>query len=304
MKRIPSSEITPEAVYLGRRSWLKQAGALALGAAALAACGASEGTGATDTAAPAADVQTPLDTATNYNNYYEFSTDKESVAGLSRAFRPTPWAVEVTGLVNKPTTFALEDLTKQFPVEERVYRLRCVGGWSMVLPWMGFPLASLLKAVEPTSAAKYVRFISVERPSEMPGQKSGFYSWPYVEGLRLDEAMNPLALMVTGLYGAPLPNQNGAPLRLAVPWKYGFKSAKAIVKIELVAAQPTSLWMDAAAEEYGFYANVNPDVSHPRWSQTSERRIGESGRRRTLPFNGYAAEVASLYTGMDLAKFY
>jgi sulfoxide reductase catalytic subunit YedY len=208
--------------------------------------------------------------------------------------------VEVYGLVNKPKTFGMEDLLKNFTQEERIYRLRCVEAWSMVIPWTGFTLASLLKEVEPTSAAKYVRFESVLRPEEMPGQSSPFYSWPYQEGLRLDEAMNDLTLLATGLYGLPMPNQSGAPIRLVVPWKYGFKSIKAITKIELVAEQPSTLWSMAGPNEYGFYSNVNPERPHPRWSQASERRIGEFSRRPTLMFNGYAEQVADLYKGMDL----
>jgi sulfoxide reductase catalytic subunit YedY len=212
--------------------------------------------------------------------------------------------VEVSGLVNKPKTFGLEDLLKLFSQEDRIYRLRCVEAWSMVIPWSGFSLASLLKMVEPTSAAKYVRFETVFRPDEMPGQKSPFYPWPYQEGLRLDEAMNDLAILATGMYGEPNVVQDGAPIRLVVPWKYGFKSIKSIVKIELVAAQPATLWSNIAPNEYGFYANVNPSVDHPRWSQASERRIGELSRRATLPFNGYGDQVASLYTGMDLRVNY
>jgi sulfoxide reductase catalytic subunit YedY len=291
-------------------------GALATGAAlagpALAACGPSEATpasplppgvnGAADDSPP--DARTPLETIAGYNNYYEFSTDKEAVARLAKGFKPSPWTVTVGGLVNNPTTYGFEDLLTKFPQEERVYRLRCVEGWSMVIPWQGFPLARLLAEVEPTSRAKYVRFETVLRPEEMPGQKNRAYPWPYIEGLRLDEAMNDLALLVTGLYGQTLPAQNGAPLRLAVPWKYGFKSVKSIVKIDLVETQPTSLWMTMAPHEYGFYANVNPEVPHPRWSQATERRIGELRRRRTLPFNGYAEQVASLYAGMDLRKNY
>ncbi|KPL90111.1 protein-methionine-sulfoxide reductase catalytic subunit MsrP [Herpetosiphon geysericola] len=300
MKKIPSSEITPEALFHSRRQFIKGAAALVGSAALLAACGSED----TSNLPAGVDVQTPYESIINYNNFYEFSTDKEAVAAKSKNFTTTPWTVEVGGLVNKPQTFAIEDLLKQFTQEERVYRLRCVEGWSMVIPWTGFSLAGLLKQVEPTSAAKYVRFETVMRPEEMPGQNSSYYTWPYVEGLRLDEAMNDLTLMATGVYGKPILPQNGAPLRLAVPWKYGFKSIKSIVKIELVAEQPTSLWMNAAPDEYGFYANVNPDVPHPRWSQSSERRIGEVGRRRTLPFNGYADEVASLYKDMDLAVNY
>ena len=204
--------------------------------------------------------------------------------------------------MEKPATFDIDDIRKQFPQEERIYRLRCVEAWSMVIPWVGFPLASLLKVVQPLSKAKYVRFETLYDPKQMPGQKSSWYKWPYVEGLRLDEAMNDLAILATGLYGKPLLPQNGAPIRLVVPWKYGFKSIKSIVKIDLVESMPVSLWMQAAPNEYGFFANVNPDVSHPRWSQASERRIGEFFRRKTLPFNGYADQVASLYAGMDLRR--
>jgi len=241
---------------------------------------------------------------TNYNNYYEFTTDKQGVASLAPKFNPNPWTVEVYGLVNNPTTFGMEDLLSKFTQEERIYRLRCVEAWSMVIPWTGFTLASLLKEVEPTSDAKYVRFESVYRPKEMPGQKSPFYPWPYQEGLRLDEAMNDLTLLATGLYGMPMPNQSGAPIRLVVPWKYGFKSIKAITKIELVAEQPTTLWSMVGPNEYGFYSNVNPNHPHPRWSQATERRVGELGRRKTLMFNGYGEEVAYLYDGMDLDKYY
>jgi sulfoxide reductase catalytic subunit YedY len=283
--------------------------------AALAACGAQAPGAAAPQPTPAglgAQAQTdelgdPINTyqaITNYNNYYEFTTDKQGVAILARDFKSEPWKVQVGGLVNNPKTYDIDDLRKKFTREERVYRLRCVEGWSMVIPWIGFPLVSLLKEVEPASTAKYVRFESIFDPQQMPGQLNTWYSWPYVEGLRLDEAMNDLALLATGLYGKPLPNQNGAPLRLAVPWKYGFKSVKAIVKIDLVEEQPVSLWMRAAPHEYGFYSNVNPEVPHPRWSQSTERRIGESGRRRTLMFNGYAGQVADLYAGMDLRADY
>jgi sulfoxide reductase catalytic subunit YedY len=316
MKEIPSSEITPESVYLSRRSFLRAAGTLVAGAWVLNACGvegpSSEALGANSppagtTTATTDELKDPLTTyaaITNYNNYYEFSTDKEAVAGLARTFTTTPWAVAVGGLVNKPKTYAMEDILKRFPVEERVYRLRCVEGWSMVIPWLGFPLQKLLAEVEPSSKAKYVRFETIERASEMPGQRDSYYTWPYIEGLRLDEAMHGLTLLSTGLYGKSLLPQNGAPIRLVVPWKYGFKSIKSIVKIDLVEEQPTSLWMAAASDEYGFYANVNPDVPHPRWSQSSERRIGEMQRRRSLPFNGYAEEVQGLYAGMDLRANY
>jgi sulfoxide reductase catalytic subunit YedY len=241
---------------------------------------------------------------TNYNNYYEFTTDKADVANLAAGYATSPWEVTVGGLVNNPKTFSIDEL-RAFEIEDRIYRLRCVEGWSMVIPWLGFPLHKLLKEVEPKSEAKYVRFETIYDPEGMPGIKAyPFYQWPYVEGLRMDEAMNDLTLMATGIYGKDLLPQNGAPVRLVVPWKYGFKSIKSIVKIDLVEEMPVSLWMDAAPHEYGFYANVNPEVKHPRWSQSSERRIGEFGRRPTLMFNGYEDEVAFLYAGMDLKKNY
>lgn len=312
-KSIPvrSSEITPKQAYLSRRDFMKAA-TVATGAALLAACAPSAvaevETSRPDPISDAVDelgdaVNTYKD-ITNYNNYYEFTTDKQEVAGLAQGFTVSPWTVEVSGLVNKPTTFGMEDLLKKFQEEERVYRLRCVEAWSMVIPWNGFALASLLKEVEPTSDAKYVRFQTVYRPEEMRGQKSELYPWPYQEGLRLDEAMNDLTFLATGLYGEPTLPQNGAPLRLVVPWKYGFKSIKSIVKIELVSAEPDTLWKSVASNEYGFYANVNPDVDHPRWSQATERRIGEFERRATLPFNGYGEQVARLYDGMDLSVHY
>lgn len=313
MPKIRSSEITPEHVYLSRRSFMVGIGALTA-SAALAACGTQQSAATPASSGPApqangkadelGDALTSYDAVTGYNNFYEFSTDKEGVAGLAQNFKTSPWSVQVGGMVRNPKTYAVEDLRKQFDEEERIYRLRCVEAWSMVIPWMGFSLAKLIKAAEPTAEAKYVRFETLLDPQQMPGQNSEWYTWPYIEGLRLDEAMNDLTLMGTGLYGKSLLPQNGAPLRLVVPWKYGFKSIKSIVKIELVAEQPTSLWMAAAPEEYGFYANVNPDVPHPRWSQASERRIGELSRRKTLPFNGYAEQVASLYKDMDLSKYY
>jgi sulfoxide reductase catalytic subunit YedY len=247
---------------------------------------------------------TSYEAVTGYNNYYEFTTDKEGVAPMSQDFKTRPWTIEVGGLVNKPRTYDIGELMKRFPSEERIYRLRCVEAWSMVIPWRGFALNKLLKEVEPTGDAKYVRFQTVLDPKQMPGQSSPFYDWPYSEGLRLDEAMHDLTLVATGLYGKDLLPQNGAPLRVVVPWKYGFKSAKALVKIDLVADQPSTLWSTAGPNEYGFYSNVNPDVPHPRWSQASERRIGEASRRPTLPFNGYGDQVASLYTGMDLRANY
>ena len=309
---VKSSEITPYSQYLSRRDFLKAAG-IVTGSALLAAC-APQATATTAPAGNMPDLPAKMDELgapansfqdiTNYNNYYEFSTDKEAVNPLSKDFVTEPWTVEVYGLVNNPKKYAMEDLLKKFPQAERVYRLRCVEAWSMVIPWNGFPLASLLNEVEPTSDAKFVRFETVLRPDQMPGQTSPFYPWPYQEGLRLDEAMNDLTLLATGLYGEPMPNPDGAPIRLVVPWKYGFKSIKSIVKIELVAKQPTTLWSMVGPGEYGFYSNVNPNRPHPRWSQASERRIGELGRRETLMFNGYAEQVASLYKGMDLIENY
>ncbi len=308
---IRSHEITPKDVYFSRRDFIKAAGLLA-GSAALAACAPSviENTEAPDIPPVPTKTDELGDPAnsfrqiTNYNNYYEFSANKEAVAPLSRGFTTRPWTVEVYGLVHKPRTFGIEDLLRMFPQEERIYRLRCVEAWSMVIPWMGFPLASLLKMVEPMMDAKYVRFETVYRPEEMKGQASPFYPWPYNEGLRLDEAMHDLTILATGLYGELIPNQNGAPIRLVVPWKYGFKSIKAIVRIELTDRQPATFWSTVAPHEYGFYANVNPQVDHPRWSQASERRIGELSRRPTLMFNGYAEQVAHLYEGMDLKLHY
>jgi sulfoxide reductase catalytic subunit YedY len=312
MVKIHPSEITPEQVYLSRRAFIKSFGVLAAGAMALAACAREPELlppTETTTAEPTPAQEIPLDELgdpantfdeiTNFNNFYEFTTDKQAVAKLSKEFVSSPWQVEVGGLVNNPKTFDIDDLRK-FGEEERIYRMRCVEGWSMVIPWLGFPLAKLLAEVQPTAEAKYVQFETLYDPDQMPGQKSKWFNWPYVEGLRLDEAMNDLTILSTGLYGKSLLPQNGAPIRLVVPWKYGFKSIKSIVKIELVKFEPISLWMEAAPNEYGFYANVNPEVDHPRWSQASERRIGESGRRRTLMFNGYEEEVAHLYANMDL----
>lgn len=314
---IPSSEITPEDLYISRRTFMVGAAA-AVGAAVLAACAPRTSlSGASSLARRTPDAEaevipgqtdelgdwlTEFDSITHYNNYYEFTTSKQEVAEKAREFPIAPWQVEVTGHVGKPGIFTIEDLLSDFDQEERIYRLRCVEGWSMVIPWQGFPLAALLKAVEPTSNARYVRFETIYDPQNMPGQSSPFFEWPYVEGLRLDEAMNDLTLLSTGLYGETLLPQNGAPIRLVVPWKYGFKSIKSIVKIELVEEMPQSLWMIASPREYGFFANVNPNVNHPRWTQASERRIGDAGRRPTLLFNGYGEQVASLYTGMDLAE--
>ncbi len=318
MKKIYPSEITPEHLYLTRREFLKSLGIVSASAAVLAACRSPEiiptESNPTlvpeDTDVPMTDqgrtdeLGDPLNTfeeITNYNNYYEFSTNKQAVARLSEDFITSPWEVQVGGLVNNPTTFSIDDL-KKFEIEERIYRLRCVEAWSMVIPWQGFPLSKLLDEVEPTSDARYVRFETLYDINQMPGQKSPLYVWPYVEGLRMDEAYHDLTLMATGLYGKDLLPQNGAPIRLVVPWKYGFKSIKSIVKIDLVDEMPTSLWMAAAPHEYGFYANVNPNVDHPRWTQGNERRIGELGRRETLMFNGYEEEVAELYSGMDLRE--
>jgi methionine sulfoxide reductase catalytic subunit len=307
---VKSSEITPYSQYLSRRDFLKAAGIVS-GSALLAAC-APEGTSSPQAEAPVlpaksdelGDPANSFEDITHYNNYYEFTTDKQGVASLAQDFNPNPWTVEVYGLVNKPKTYGIEDLLSKFTQEERIYRLRCVEAWSMVIPWTGFMLSSLFKEVEPTSDAKFVRFETVYRPEEMPGLMSPFYPWPYQEGLRLDEAMHDLTILATGLYGQPMPNQNGAPIRLVVPWKYGFKSIKSIVKIELVDKQPDTLWSSVGPGEYGFYSNVNPERSHPRWSQASERRIGELSRRPTLMFNGYAEQVVDLYKGMDLQENY
>lgn len=315
MPKIPSSEITPRDIYFNRRDFMKAAGALLAGSA-LAACApnlAAPGeSGATLTPGPTivgltdelGDPATSFEKITHYNNYYEFSTSKEGVAVPAQKLITDPWAVEVTGLVRNPKTYAVDELISRFTPEERIYRLRCVEGWSMVIPWQGFPLAKLLREVEPMTSAKYVRFTTLYDPEQMRGQADHFYSWPYIEGLRLDEAENDLAILGTGLYGQPLPKQDGAPIRLVTPWKYGFKSIKAITRIELVEEQPLSFWTEANPREYGFYSNVNPEVSHPRWSQASELRIGEFGRRPTLMFNGYAEQVGQLYAGMDLGANY
>jgi methionine sulfoxide reductase catalytic subunit len=294
---IRSSEITDERLYWTRREFIASASALA-------------GVVAPSILRPSTfhlrrfsdddDKLTPYKDVTSYNNFYEFGTGKDEPAVYARNFRTRPWKVEVVGEVMKPATYDFDDLVKGFTLEERVYRHRCVEAWSMVIPWLGFPLADLIKRLGPTSRARFIEFTTLEDPKQMPGQESGMLPWPYVEGLRLDEAMNPLALMVTGLYGKPLPNQNGAPLRLVAPWKYGFKGGKSIVRIRFTAAMPATTWNIVAPDEYGFYANVNPDVDHPRWSQARERRVGELFKRKTLPFNGYGDQVAGLYTGMDL----
>ena len=301
------TEITPRDVYLRRRDVLAGAGALGLGAIAAAWQPAHAATmPAAKSALSTSEPMTPKKDVTTYNNYYEFGTDKGDPADNAKAFKATPWSVVVDGMVAKPQTLTLEDILKPATLEERIYRMRCVEGWSMVIPWVGFPLADLLARVEPLGSAKFVAFETVVRPAEMSGQRGVFQPlpWPYREGLRLDEAMHPLTILATGLYGETLPNQNGAPLRLVVPWKYGFKGIKSIVRISLVDKMPETSWQLQNKNEYGFYSNVNPAVDHPRWTQSTERRIGEGGlavkRRATLPFNGYADQVAGLYAGMDL----
>jgi sulfoxide reductase catalytic subunit YedY len=303
---IASSEITPHSIYLRRREVL--AGLAALGSASL--IGLPTAIAATKSQYSTDETPTSLKDITSYNNFYEFGTDKSDPASYASSLKPAPWTVKVDGLVGKPGDYALEDILKGVTQEERIYRMRCVEGWSMVIPWQGFPLADLLKRVEPQGSAKYVAFETLVRPAEMPGQRGLFQAlnWPYVEGLRLDEAMHPLTILATGIYGQPIPNQNGAPLRLVVPWKYGFKGIKSIVRISLTEKEPPCTWNIQAPREYGFYSNVNPEVDHPRWSQATERRIGEGGllakRRPTLMFSGYADQVASLYSGMDLKANY
>ncbi|MFL6655241.1 MAG: protein-methionine-sulfoxide reductase catalytic subunit MsrP [Sulfurifustis sp.] len=311
------SEITDEKVYRARRDFLR------LGAAGLLAPGllaanaeANEKLGPIKKSTYSTDEKpTSLRDVKNYNNFYEFGSDKSDPAAHAKDFRTRPWTVTIEGEVKRPAVFQLEDFIKPYALEERIYRLRCVEAWSMVIPWVGFPLADVIRKAEPTSRAKYVEFLTLLDPEQMPGQRPGFFGtgldWPYVEGLRLDEAMHPLTIFAVGLYGEVLPNQNGAPLRLVVPWKYGFKSIKSIVKMRFVEQQPATTWMKANAREYGFYSNVNPDVDHPRWTQKYERRIGEGSllaqltqKRKTLPFNGYAEQVAQLYAGMDLRKYY
>lgn len=308
--QIANSEITPKQFYLNRRQLIAAAGATAL-------------IGGLPQAADAAPLKsspsiytvdeklTPRDAVTTYNNFYEFGTDKGAPGLASRNFKPLPWTIRVDGLVDKPREFDVADLIAKMPLEDRVYRMRCVEAWSMVIPWIGFPLSALLSQVQPLGSAKYIAFKGVVRPEEMPGQKGLFQvlDWPYVEGLRIDEAMHPLTILSVGLYGETLANANGAPVRLIVPWKYGFKGIKSITSISFVEEQPPTSWNLTAADEYGFYANVNPQVDHPRWSQATERRIGEdgffgSGRRDTLMFNGYGEQVASLYAGMDLKANY
>jgi sulfoxide reductase catalytic subunit YedY len=306
------SEVTPYDLYLNRRAFMVGAAALMLVPHAGEAASASAGKALQAKPNPAYhldEAPTPYKDVTSYNNFYEFGVNKDDPARLAGSLRPRPWTVKVDGLCARPRPFDIEEILRMAPLEERIYALRCVEGWSMVIPWIGFPLATLLKVVEPTSQAKYVEFTTLLDPEQFPGQKKGLFSfasldWPYTEGLRLDEALHPLTLLTVGLYGQVLPNQNGAPVRIVVPWKYGFKSAKSIVRIRLVDKQPKTAWNTTAPQEYGFYSNVNPNVDHPRWSQATERRIGEFRRRKTLMFNGYAEQVASLYTGMDLRKYY
>ncbi|PUE11661.1 mononuclear molybdenum enzyme YedY [Limnohabitans sp. T6-5] len=317
-----ASEITSSQVYQARRDMLR---GLAAGSAGLAltgwagraawAQGARPGAGAALQASPSSvpgamtmDKPTSYKDATTYNNFYEFGTDKADPAKYAHTLNAQPWSVEIEGLVKKPGRYALEDLMKWGAMQERIYRLRCVEGWSMVIPWIGYSLADLIKRVEPQSGAKFVEFVTQADPKTMPGVRGGALDWPYVEGLRMDEAMHPLTLLAFGMYGEVMPKQNGAPLRLVVPWKYGFKSGKSLVKIRFTDKQPVSSWEKAAPQEYGFYSNVNPLVDHPRWSQATERRIGEDGllakKRKTLMFNGYEAQVGQLYAGMDLKKFF
>ena len=308
---IASSEITPESVYVDRRRFIAMAGMAAAGLAgagaltSAAACTRDDRPTVKISGGDVATQQDKLNTyeqITTYNNYYEFGTDKEDPSENATKFRTRPWTVKVDGLVKNPGDYAFEDLVKPFKVEDRIYRLRCVEAWSMVIPWQGIPLKDMIARFEPLPGAKFVQFTTLLAPDQMPGQRRPILPWPYVEGLRMDEATNPLTLMVTGLYGKPLPNQNGAPIRLVAPWKYGFKGIKAIVRMSFVERQPMNTWQIANPDEYGFYANVNPTVDHPRWTQASERRIGEFRRRPTLMFNGYADQVAHMYAGMDLRK--
>jgi len=296
---IPTSEITDETLYTNRREFLMAAGAGLAAMGGLLPAGAQRPGPRLDRDD---DKLTPYEDVTGYNNFYEFGADKDDPARNATRFRTHPWKVEVTGEVERPATYDIDDLLQPFEVVERVYRHRCVEAWSMVIPWMGVPLGKVIGRLVPTSKARFVEFTTLLDPQQMPGQRSNVLDWPYVEGLRMDEARHPLALLVTGLYGKPLPNQNGAPLRLVAPWKYGFKGGKSIVRIRFTEHQPRTTWNDAAPSEYGFYGNVNPDVDHPRWSQARERRVGEFFKRKTLPFNGYADQVASLYAGMDLRR--
>ena len=310
-----NGDITPQKKYASRKEFLKTMGVVGVSAAVLAACqdkpfiagedlpasGIAEEPETAGLVDELGDPATPYNDVTTYNNFYEFTTDKEGVARLAKDFQTSPWEIKIGGLVENPGTLTMEEIRQRYTTEERIYRMRCVEGWSMIIPWQGFPLARLLEDIKPKPEAKYVRFESIYDPQSLPGQGNRYFPWPYVEGLRMDEAYHDLTLIATGLYGEDLLPQNGAPIRLVVPWKYGFKSIKSIVKIDLVEEMPVSLWMESAPNEYGFYANVNPNVDHPRWSQATERRIGEFARRDTLMFNGYEEQVKDLYEGMDLA---
>ncbi len=306
---IRPSEITSQEIYRARRQFLQSIpGVLALatlpGLFATPARAVEKLPGTRKSSLSTSETTTPYKEVTTYNNFYEFGTGKSDPAQAAKTLVTRPWTLTIEGEVKNPKIYGIEDLLRLAPLEERIYRLRCVEGWSMVIPWTGFSLGEILRRAEPTGNGKYVELVTLHDPKQMPGQRSGVLDWPYVEGLRLDEAMHPLTLLAFGLYGEVLPQQNGAPLRLVVPWKYGFKSAKSIVKIRLVEKPPVSAWMRAAPSEYGFFSNVNPAVDHPRWSQARERRIGEFFKRATLPFNGYGEQVAQLYTGMDLKKFF
>ncbi len=308
---IRPSEILDQKIYLTRREFILNAAGATAAAALIPALLASHGAYAGAKLAGlrkgpfgTSEELTPYEDVTHYNNFYEFGTEKEQPAIMAKNFRTKPWTVTVEGEINKPAVYQLEDFIKPHTLEERIYRLRCVEAWSMVIPWVGIPLADIIKRFEPTSKAKYVEFTTLHDPVQMPGQRRAILKWPYVEGLRIDEAMHPLTILAVGLYGETLPNQNGAPLRLVVPWKYGFKNIKSIVKIRFLEKPPVTAWMTAGPAEYGFYANVNPDVDHPRWSQSRERRIGEFFKRKTLMFNGYAEQVAHLYAHMDLNKYF
>jgi len=305
------SAVTPESLYLRRREFLRLGAAGVMGAAlprlAAAAEDGPEGQAlpvASQADMAGAEKPTPWKSVTTYNNFYEFGTEKEDPARYAGPLRTRPWSVTIEGEVKRPQVVGIEQLLSWFPLQERIYRMRCVEAWSMVIPWVGFPLADLVKRMEPTSRAKYLAFQTLLDPQEMPGQRRRILEWPYTEGLRMDEAVHPLVMLAVGIYGRVLPNQNGAPLRLVAPWKYGFKGAKSLVRIRFQEEQPRTTWALMAPGEYGFYANVNPAVDHPRWSQAKERRIGEFFRRDTLPFNGYAAQVASLYAGLDPKKLY
>ena len=304
---IPTSAITPEEVFLSRRRFLAGAASLlALPGVADAALTNQDRrfTALSRSQYSAAIAPNRYEDVSTYNNYYEFGTSKEDPAIYAHTLRPDPWSIRVEGEVKRAANYSLDDFIKPFGFEERVYRFRCVEAWSMVVPWVGIPLRDVIKHLEPNSRAKYLEFTTLHDPQQMPGQRRSILDWPYVEGLRMDEAMHPLTILAVGMYGKVLPNQNGAPIRLIVPWKYGFKNIKSIVRIRFVEQQPLSTWMRAGPSEYGFYANVNPAVDHPRWSQARERRLGEIFKQETLPFNGYAEHVASLYNGMDLRKFF